>query len=73
MNSRINNKNCKLFSGRDTFFKAHPQKFYANAQNTLSFFASTQSKRRKKMKECFFPTQRITFIPLIFTFATLEL
>jgi len=27
--------------------------FFANAQNTLSFFCHAQTQRRKKMKECF--------------------
>jgi hypothetical protein len=33
--------------------KATAQKFYANAQNTLSFFCSHTKAPRKKMKECF--------------------
>ena len=50
MNSRINNKNCKLFSGRDKLKKANAQKIYANAQNTLSFFLPPHEKANAEKK-----------------------
>jgi len=44
--------------------KANPQKFYANAQNTLSFFLPTHKPiAEKKMKECFL--QRFIQLPMI--------